>query len=239
MLTATVTTRIFHIGWRDEIGTAFAIDRNNRQYLITASHVVEGVEDDDVIEIRHDNLWKHYRVKLIGKSEDWLDITVLSVATQLAPLFPLEATTDGLTQTRQVYFVGFPFGLTWDTRVFTDHQFPTPIVKAGIFSGAVGDNSLLLIDGHGNRGFSGGPVIFQPFDSQPNYLRVAGVVSRGPNTIEPIVNECRQAILDENNMAVGYSKYYSGFVIAVNIKHAIELIDAKPVGFPLSDDHPP
>lgn len=237
MLTSTVTTRIFHIGWRDKIGTAFAIDHNNRQYLITASHVVKGIEDDDVIEIRHENLWKHFRVKLIGKSEYWLDITVLSVETQLAPPFPLEATIDGLAQTQQVYFVGFPLGLMWDTRVFTDHHFPTPLVKSGIFSGAVDDNSLLLIDGYGNKGFSGGPMIFQPFESQPNNLRVGGVVSRGLTTREPIVNECGHAILDENCKPAGYSKSNSGFVVAVNIRHAIELIDAKPVGFPLTDDH--
>ena len=47
MITSNVIHRTFHIRYRNGTGTAFAIDRDGRQYLITARHLVEGVAAGD------------------------------------------------------------------------------------------------------------------------------------------------------------------------------------------------
>ena len=43
MITTNAIQRTFHIKRSDASGTAFAIDRASRQYLVTARHVVDGI----------------------------------------------------------------------------------------------------------------------------------------------------------------------------------------------------
>ena len=240
MINLNVIARVFQIKWRNSLGTAFAIDHHNKQYLITARHVVKGIAQTDNIEIYHEDHWKHMKVCLVGSGKGSIDVTVLSCSVRLAPPLALVASAEGISHGQPLYFLGFPFGWRWETKVITDHKFPTPFVKAGILSGASDDLSLLVIDGHGNKGFSGGPVVFQPDGPLSNELRVAGVVSSLPTTpLNPVVNQKGCIITNEDNVPLGYVQENPGFVVAVNINHAIELINANPIGFPLTDDHSP
>ena len=233
MITSNVITRTFHIKWRDSTGTAFTIDHDNRQYLITARHVINGIANNWFVYIYHDNQWKHIGVEVVGIGADNLDVAVLSCPLQLSPQNLFEATAQDLGYSQQVYFVGFPLGLSWNMKPFTNQSFPAPFVKAGIFSGALDDNSLFLIDGHNNEGFSGGPVVFQPDNQPPDTFRVAGVVCSYPCLRKPITNKCGHDLTDANDNPIGYYGENTGFVVAVNIKHAIEIIDANPIGFEL------
>ena len=240
MITLNVIARVFQIKWCNSLGTAFAIDHHNKQYLITARHVVEGIAHTDNIEIYHEQQWKHINVSLVGSGADSIDVTVLSCSVRLAPPLALVASAEGISHGQPLYFLGFPFGWRWETKVITDHNFPTPFVKAGILSGAFDDFSLLVIDGHGNKGFSGGPVVFQPEGPWSNELRVAGVVSRLPTTPpNPVVRKKGCIIPLADKVPLGYVQENPGFVVAVTISHAIALIDANPIGFPLTDDHSP
>ena len=51
MITATVISRIFHIKFGSSIGTCFTIDVDNKQYFVTAKHVVQNLKDVDEVEI--------------------------------------------------------------------------------------------------------------------------------------------------------------------------------------------
>ena len=240
MINLNVIARVFQIKWRDSLGSAFAIDHHDKQYLITARHVVEGIARTDRIEIYHQQQWRYMNVRLVGSGVDSIDVTVLSCSERLAPPLTLLASADGIAHGQSLYFLGFPFGWRWETKVITDHEFPTPFVKAGILSGAFDDFSHLVIDGHGNKGFSGGPVVFQPDGHLSNELRIAGVVSRLPTTqLNPVVNRKCCIITIEDNFPLGYVQDNPGFVVAVTINHAIELIEANPIGFPLTDYHSP
>ena len=239
MINLNVIARVFQIKWRDSLGTAFAIDRHNRQYLITARHVVEGVAQTDDIKIFHEDQWKQINVRLVGSGEGSIDVAIFSCPVRLAPPLTLVASAKGISHGQPLYFLGFPFGWRWDTKVITDHEFPTPFVKAGILSGAFDDFSLLVIDGHGNQGFSGGPVVFQPDGPWSNELRVAGVVSSHPALLSPVVNDEGCIIDNEKNVPFGYVQENPGFIVAVTVDHAIKLIDANPIGLPLADDHSP
>ena len=94
-----------------------------------------------------------------------------------------------------------------------NNGFPIPFVKAGIISGHVmGPPRRIYLDAHGNPGFSGAPLILSPRD-QPIAFTVAGVITASLR--DPITRE------------------HAGFVGAIGIQDALELISASPVGAPV------
>ena len=96
-LTVNVMYRTFLINWGASTGTAFTIDHEGKQYLVTARHVVKGIQSGDVIKIRHERKWKDLPVNVvgIGKGKD-LDVSVLACSTLLSPTFPLVASSVNL-----------------------------------------------------------------------------------------------------------------------------------------------
>ena len=58
MITTNVIQRTFHIRYGGLTGTAFAIDREGKQYLITAKHVVPDIATGSAMDIFHDKRWK-------------------------------------------------------------------------------------------------------------------------------------------------------------------------------------
>ena len=232
MITANAIQRTFRIKRGDASGTAFAIDRASRQYLVTARHVANGIASGHTIAVFHESRWKNVTVDVIGIGEGDVDVAVLSCPTQLAPTYPLEASAAGLAYGQPVYFLGFPFG--WDGGAENiNRDFPMPFVKTGIISAVMfGNPTRFFIDGHGNKGFSGGPVVFVPNGQPQTELRVAGIVANYPTpSREPIVDKRGNPIVDDHNEPAAFFSENPGFVVAMDIRHAIDLIDANPVGF--------
>ena len=108
-----------------------------------------------------------------------------------------------------VAFLGFPFG--WDSGAESvNNGYPVPFIKAGIISAkADGPPRRIYVDGHGNPGFSGGPLVFRPL-GQPLTVPVivAGVIIDLP--LDPITVQ------------------QTGLVRATSIEHVVSLIDANP-----------
>ena len=234
MITTNVIQRTFHIRFGDSTGTAFAIDRDNRQYLVTARHVVENITSGNSVLIFHERQWKNISVEVIGIGAGETDVAVLACPVRLAPSHPLESSSAGLTYGQPVYFLGFPFG--WDGGgEQINRDFPIPFVKAGIVSSIIfGDPSRIYVDGHNNKGFSGGPLVFLPNSRQGAEFQVAGVVANYPTPIvEPVVDSVGDPILGSNSQPIAYFKENQGFVVAIGIRHVTDLIDANPVGFQL------
>ena len=234
MITTNAIQRTFHIKRGDASGTAFAIDRASRQYLVTAHHVVDGITSGDTIAVFHESRWKNVTVDVVGIGAADVDVAVLSCPIQLAPTHPLEASAAGLTYGQTVYFLGFPFG--WDSGAENmNRDFPIPFVKAGIVSAIIGGNlTRFFIDGHGNKGFSGGPVVFVPNGQPQAELRVAGIVANYPTPLrEPIIDKLGHPIVDSHGEPAAFFQENPGFVVVMDIRHAIDLIDANPVGFQL------
>ncbi|MDE0177066.1 MAG: S1C family serine protease [Gammaproteobacteria bacterium] len=191
------------------LGTAFTIDRNDQQYIVTARHVVEGIQDGDEIEVWHERKWKPLLVEVVGVGEDdAIDIAVLRSDIHLTPTHPLEPTQGGLLIGQSVAFLGFPFGMEMDEARHLNNGYPAPFVKAGIVSAIQGSPKFhsIWIDAHGNRGFSGGPLLFTAMPEQVGKDKVAGIISSA--SLDPETGE------------------NAGLVRAVPIKHAIEMIEA-------------
>lgn len=236
MITTNVLQRTFHVRFGNATGTAFSVDKDSKQYLVAARHVVEGIAPGDSLHIFHDRLWKETGVNVIGVGEGEVDVTVLAAPMQLSPTYPLEANAGGLVLGQQVYFLGFPFG--WDSGAeYVNRGFSVPFVKSGVLSAMIiGDTIQIYLDAQVNEGFSGGPVVFVP-SGQPAHsrteLKLAGVVANYPTPkLRPVVTPGGNHVLDANNNPVGIREN-PGFVVAFDIQHAVDLIDQNPDGFPL------
>lgn len=225
MITSNVIHRTFQIKFGDSSGTAFTIDHQRKQYLVTARHMVDGIKSGDNLGITFAGPGEYAPVNVVGLGEGEVDVAVLACSFQLSPVHSLPSSYDGIVYGQSVYFLGFPFG--WDgghSRINRD--FPVPIVKQGILSTLPEENSPCFnIGGHVNRGFSGGPVVFRPGEDLNAGFCVAGIVKGFPTVREPVYNE-------EGDKA-GYFLENPGFIRAVKIDYAIQLIEANPIGFEL------
>ena len=233
MITNNVFQRIFHIRCGDATGTAFAIDHRAKQYLVTARHVFEGLPAGDLIQIVHDKRWISMPTKTVGIGDGKADVAVLSCPIQLAPRNAIEVTSEGMIYGQELYFLGYPFG--WDSGMEdVNRDFPMPFVKGGILSAIqLGDPWLIYIDAHGNPGFSGGPVVFSEPGRRPRDFKVAGVVANSPTPVlRPVVELQGEQANDEGDTTAFFAEN-QGFVVAVDIRHAVDIIDANPIGFSL------
>ena len=156
---------------RTGIGTAFTVDRDGRQYIVTAHHVVRGIADGETIAVRRNRMWGEYHVRVVGLDEA-ADVAVLAHDEPLTPPeLSLDLLTEGYFVSQPVRFLGFPFG--WDSgQERLNNGFPIPFVKGGIISAFIDES--IFVDAHGNKGFSGGPLIVapQPGSTTPGVIGV-------------------------------------------------------------------
>ena len=113
MITANVIHRVFYIKWGTDAGTAFTIDVGGRQYLVTARHVVQGLQAKAEIDLFSNGDWETLPVHLIGHGSKDTDISVLAPSRRLTPAdLPMEPMTKGkgLIYGQDVHFLGFPYG---------------------------------------------------------------------------------------------------------------------------------
>lgn len=211
--------RVFLIKYQDSIGSSFTIDIDNKQYLITAKHVVGGIKTVDKIEILRNNKWAEFNVKTISCRNPDVDIIVLVLPSQISPSFKLEPTLDDIILSQDVFFLGFPFQIYSSTMIVLNNFYPFPFIKKGILSAIdLRDKAskILYIDGNNNPGFSGGPIIF--YDSDNKKWKVAGVVSGYKIQLNEVI---KTELLAKAN---------SGILIGYAIDSAVEAIRENPIG---------
>lgn len=224
MITTNAIQRTFHIKVGDSTGTCFTIDVDNKQYLVTAKHIVSDLADTSNIEIFHEQQWKNIEVTIVGHCDGEIDISVLTTNLQISPTHPLEPTSAGMTYGQDVYFLGFPYGMAGEMGPM-NRDFPVPFVKKAIVSCIYFENDIQIIflDGHNNLGFSGGPVIFKEHNSGD--YKVCSVVAGYRYAEEPVYQNGKPIPLE--------IRANTGIVISYGIKHAVDLIEENPIGFAL------
>jgi hypothetical protein len=225
MITSNVFNRVFFIKAAD-YGTAFAIDYEDKQYLVTARHLLSD-EGHGSLKFFFGRKWVDLNVELIGVGGGDTDVAVFRVAEQLCTRdLPLEPTSDGIIVSQDVFFVGYPYKMWTDAGAALNGR-PCPFVKKGILSSSfVGDDGVhrLYIDALNNEGFSGGPIVFQTPGTRD--FKVAGVVSKFKIEFEKVIDPEG----DHTEMTVAYN---TGFLVGYDIARAIEIIKRKPNGLPL------
>src|SRR6266853_352214 len=169
--------------------TAFTVDVDGREYLITAKHVVVGLKDTDKIDVFMNEGWKPLNVQIF-RCDDPVDIAVLIPPHQLTVNFDLPFAKTNFMFGQDAYFLGFPYGL----QTSITGTYPIPIIKRGTISGQVVVDAnkkatRLLLDGYNNPGFSGGPIVYRDLNQSGFVLNVVGVVSGFIPEVVPVMNE--------------------------------------------------
>ncbi len=168
LASAQVTSNVFRRVLMVQVGsataTSFTIDVDGRQYLVTAKHVVAKLKAEDSISVSTNDLWTPVKVKVF-RCADPIDIAVLVPPTQLTVSFALDPTMVGMRYAQDVYFAGFPYGLSMEGKT-VNGLYPVAFVKKAIVSAIANESGVIKIflDGHNNPGFSGGPIVYRDLD---------------------------------------------------------------------------
>lgn len=224
MITMNVISRTFQLKCGNQHGTCFTIDVDHKQYICTAAHCL--IEfNGRAIELFHENKWKELKVKIVGYSSKGTDICVLSSEILLSPSLPLLPDASGIALGQDTYFLGFPLGIQASAGEINRH-YAMPLVKKATLSGICFENpKTLLLDGHNNLGFSGGPVVFQKKPGSEFF--VASIVSAYNQMPEPIFDT------KGNKTPLRYHANM-GIVVSYLIDYALDVIHTNPIGCEIS-----
>ena len=235
--TKNILRKTFLIRQGNYLGTAFAIETDGREYLITARHVVP--DTSKPIDIMRYEKWKPLPVTGIFHHPGKPDVAGITLGKQIAPRHPVELYSSQTTIGQDVAFVGFPFG--WNNTQFEFNDgYPIPFVKAAIVSAFIAKSgaSFLYLDGHNNSGFSGGPIAADHMPPKDPKLgpKIIGVVSGfrpehtpHPNEIDPPPEFIGGYPIADDHVHLANSGFLKGY----DIKHALEIAQANPQGFKL------
>ena len=222
MILSNILYRTFFIK-AEQYGTAFTIEVEGAEYLVTARHLLDPNDSEPVIRIFRENAWLQVQTKVVGHGRGEIDISVLQLSFRLTDLeFIVVPSTDEIILGQDVYFLGFPYKMWGDVGDFMD-DLPCPFAKKGTLSSiSITKPQVLYVDAINNEGFSGGPLFFYPA-GKPNELRIAGVVSKF--RVE------QEAVLDEKGNPTQMTvPYNTGFLVAYSIKHALDIIHPQSCG---------
>jgi hypothetical protein len=182
-------------------GTCFMVLKNNQQYFVTAAHLFKpSHKSGDLISISMlvQNEWKSLQGKLYFHKSRQVDIVILRLQEKVVQHInlpeellkyhklppglihhdgiPLDSTslafgTEDLNFGTEAFFYGFPL----DNLGTVTMGIKFPLLKKAIVSGLLYHNGVevIVLDGHVNRGFSGGPVV--AYDVSRKRMSLIGV----------------------------------------------------------------
>lgn len=185
--TNNILFRTLMIKSKTEAGTIFPIDVDNREYWLTAKHIITGRKSLLAGEVKEKTVsldvldpigeaikWNPTEFKIIDPGKD-IDIIVLvpTVKLQDVGIPGLKVSSGPFGMGEECSFLGFPFANTW-TGTLNSTQYKMPFVKHCYLSGIIRQpTAILVLDGINNPGFSGGPVLYHTGPDQV----VLGVIS--------------------------------------------------------------
>ena len=172
--------------------SAFTIEVDNRQYLITAKHVIAGLKDQDSIEIYKADKWTPLKVQIF-RCDAPIDIAVLIPPYQLTPTLEMSYDQTKFMFGQEAYFLGFPYGIFMNGQN-VNGDYPFPFIKRATISSTQNiDLSkkaiMVLLDGYNNPGFSGGPIVYRYYYAQGMVMKALGVVSGFIPEVVPVTKK--------------------------------------------------
>jgi S1-C subfamily serine protease len=214
---ANELSRTFRVRSGTETGTAFVIDVDQRQYLVSALHVVERTVEMASIDIFNGGEWRSSPVTVVGYDED-NDIAVFALPAVLAT-HPIRIDADGATFGNGAFFLGYPLGLVGAV----DNGFSIAVPRHGTICGFIqGPPRRLYLSCSSLPGFSGAPVYF----ARDNIPVLTAVLLEEFAYGNPVKNTAGEEI--------GTVMLPSCIVSCCFISEALNLIASNPVGRGLS-----
>lgn len=216
MISSSILFRTFFIK-ADDYGTAFALDIEGEQYLITARHLFLDLQRKPCLKIFQHRTWRDLECDLVGHGRGEVDISVLKPRARLVGAeYEVAPSIAEMALGQDVYFLGFPYK-NWADVGDLMNGFPCPFVKKGSLSSISFEGpQTLYVDAINNEGFSGGPLFFYPRDNKQKVC-VAGVVSKFLLQEEPVIDGDGEL----TSMRVSYN---TGFLIAYGSKHVLDIV---------------
>jgi S1-C subfamily serine protease len=216
-VTSNIYERVVRVEAADRLGTGFIVERGDSMYIVTARHVLPADEEEPFTIANRFHRWSG-RASLLPGIHPGVDIAVTEVPSEFGqPEFPIELTSDGMTYSQDVFFLGYPYGMA--LRMYGEDQLP--FVKKATLSASDRRSEqevVWYLDGLNNPGFSGGPVVFfQHGRTEPT--RIAAVVSGYTPDWQQLLVGGEPATRDIGILA------NSGIIIAYDIKHAVAALD--------------
>lgn len=187
--TGNVLTRVYQIKFGAGTGTAFVVDYEDRQYFVTARHIMESAGDGATASVELQGINEGMKARqvtvLLGKNK-CVDVAVLvpkEKEVNAAEAIPYPYT---FAFGQEAYFLGFPYGLFTSINqggavALIKHAYVSARVSCtAIYRDGGPDQEFLLLDGFNNPGFSGGPIVAPDMFSTFTNIRqqkLIGVVS--------------------------------------------------------------
>jgi len=220
MITSNVLARTFFIQSSKGTGTGFTLDFEKGQFLVTAKHVLDHGASTRQIEVYHESEWKTLSVEPVPAADEKVEAIALKLPYQISPNLILETSLE-LFVSQELFFLGFPFGLFTDASLH-NNGFPMPFVKRATCAAFGGDSEsrvqVIFLDGIGNRGFSGGPII-----SLKNGWKRPSVVG----VVDSAFLDERPVLLHGKELKL-ISQENSGIIIGYGMGDVLDAINALP-----------
>ena len=252
--TNNLWTRVLMVESPSGRGTIFSLDVDQREYWITAKHILTGAEHPPYGSIK--SKWARLKILNPGlQGEQWLtvdfsvldpgediDIVVLAPPNLLLtnPLPSVTPSSAGILLGGNCEFLGFPYGGGWRATFDGGASAWMPYVKHCFVSALfTRENKFWVLDGINNPGFSGGPVAYLTGPQQQVFAVVSGYLTEPTDVITspqeklvppkppPPQRKGSQAKAGDTKQTVNVN---SGFVIAFDIQYAIDAIHKNPIG---------
>jgi hypothetical protein len=176
------------------------------------------------IGIFYDGDWRALTVTLVGAAAGDADVVVLAACQILSPSFEMPVGKLGVTMGQDVYFLGFPFGLSTEAGNI-NRNLPLPLVKKACLSGRAGtkEHGIWLLDGFNNPGFSGGPVVARlPCSDLRSPLHLIAVISGYRFQVDPVYDGDKQLPIS--------ARSNTGIIISYDANIIPVIVEGNPIG---------
>ena len=226
--TAETMANTFNIHGDRSTGTCFLVLKNGMQYFVTAAHLFNPSHksgDKVPIQMLIQNQLQSFDAKVYFHRDRKVDIAIFKLSEKVLQHIELpeefiqyhdllqnvfQSTGISLDSTFlafgiEVFFYGFPLG-NLGTEVL---GIKLPLVKRAIVSGSVKYNGInvIVLDGHNNLGFSGGPVVV--YDPGSQKMSIVGVISGYvPEPIDVQYKGDKLSVNDNSGIIVCYGRRF-------------------------------
>lgn len=235
---AKVQSSTFSLNGDKFSGTCFMVVKNDKQYFVTAAHLFDpSHKSGDLVPIQMliQNKLQSFTAKVYFHENRKVDIAIIRLSENISQRIQLpdqflkykdtlqrlfEGNGVSMDSIRvnvatEVLFFGFPLG-NLGTDAF---GIKFPLVKRAMTSGLVQYNSveLILLDGHNNLGFSGGPAV--AYDTSSKKLCLLGVISGYiPETVDVQHKKDTFSVNENSGIIVCYGRNYLEDIFTKNEK---------------------